>query len=591
MWITKFYRRKIILLVMVLCLLLTIANLLLRRIPDLHLDNGALDQHKSSTFDPRSITHSLYTYLLSQAGPGAHADAQSSIGGSDGIYFHWDNWVDLSPGDKVLGNARGNDASGECGAALDKFSLVNPYFMESFQKKVYRGMANLFCIKEVPQRILVATDKGFIEVPVAKKLRVDPRALSSSVGKGALIKSMERVQNITSSPNSKIRFHPHTPLRKRVDVDPRDFVFNLDYEILNLKEGLNTGNLLDLDISHLKFLEHANRLVDSSDRYFKYPWIYTDVVAGRSHHTNFPFFKRYISTRERQSVIQHMVRAWFKFAEMAGVVSWVNWGSLLGWTFNGVNMPWDTDVDIQIPIAQLDRLARKYNSTLILENPRDGNAKYLLEISPTYVRHGNGRNFIDARFIEVNSGLYIDISALASTGDEPPSDIFDGFSAEDKLKAIPVHCKNWNWHLLQELLPIRHTYFEDSSVYIPHNVLSILTRKYGASSYTTALLFANHQYHQDILLWVPRVEDHVGCVIDPKTKDLLLSCKSSWIKDEYNIVRKAAQRHHMLNRDVDTTIQYSISDFEEMNLTRKDAWDYFDDIAHSRVDNGDWYSE
>ena len=109
-----------------------------------------------------------------------------------------------------------------------------------------------------------------------------------------------------------------------------------------------------------------------------------------------------------------MIRVWFQLMETYGYTSWINYGNLLGWKFNGLNMPWDTDIDVQMPIVELDRLAMNLNQTLIIENPRFGNARYWLEISPSYIRQGNGKNHIDARFIDIHSGLYIDITGLST---------------------------------------------------------------------------------------------------------------------------------------------------------------------------------
>ena len=86
-----------------------------------------------------------------------------------------------------------------------------------------------------------------------------------------------------------------------------------------------------------------------------------------------------------------MIRVWFQLMETYGYTSWINYGNLLGWKFNGLNMPWDTDIDVQMPIVELDRLAMNLNQTLIIENPRFGNARYWLEISPSYIRQGNGK--------------------------------------------------------------------------------------------------------------------------------------------------------------------------------------------------------
>lgn len=550
-----------------------------------HLEAHALELHRQSHFNPRDSTHALFEYIQSRLG-----DSAPPMGDKNGVYFHWDDWVDLSAGDSILGKYRIRDPSGGCDSIIESFADVNGYFMESYQKKVYRGMADLYCLKEIPEKILAATDDNYIEVPVIGKKRL---GLSGNHSKESVVQKMANMPQ----EETDLKTTDYKALQKKVQVAPEDFIFNPDLEIFRLKQKLNINDISAQEVKRLDFLQYANTIVDSADRFFKYPWIITDVVSGRSHHLAYPFFKKFISDRERQSVIHHMVRAWFQFAEANGFASWINYGSLLGWAYNGVNMPWDTDIDIQLPIAQIDRLGQDFNMTLIMENPRFGNAKYLLEVSPTYIRQGNGRNFIDARFIDINSGLYIDISALSHSTFIPPAEFYERFHSKDEIaRAMPVHCKNWNWHTLEELLPIRHTYFEGASVYIPHNISSILDRKYGHASYTTKSHFLSHNYQNDIKMWVPdrickRPPGVDSRYIDDLRAELTAegACKDMTLKDEYRITHEPAERHAELNIDVDTSVDYETEILGDLPIFRKDSWEYYNDIAHGLVANDNWY--
>ncbi|GEQ70243.1 hypothetical protein JCM33374_g3919 [Metschnikowia sp. JCM 33374] len=578
--------------------MLSFVNSLFKTISDDSLDDVSIELQKKSNFNPRTITYGLFAYIQSKytySIPDEALHSASLLSNYDGIYFHWDDWVDLSPGHAYLKKVRNLHPDGECNSGLTEFSQVNPYFMESYSTKVNRGMVNLYCNKDIPKRILVATDEGYFEVPVSGKKRIGQGHFPSGITKRMLVDMVSATPELEAQNKraDTLKFIKYIPLKRSVDISPQDFIFDIDKEILSLKEVLATNGISQEDKDHLKFLEASNSMVDSADRFFKYPWIYSDVVAGRSHHTSFPFFKRFISSKERQSVIQHMVRAWFRFSEANGVNSWVNYGSLLGWAYNGVNLPWDTDVDIQIPIAQLDKLSRRFNSTIITENPRDGNAKYFFEVSPTYTRQGNGRNFIDARFIEINTGLYIDISVLAHTSDQSPKSLMASLSEEEKLRAIPVHCKNWNWHLLDEILPIRSTIFEGSPVYIPKNISSILSRKYGQDSFTSKLSFNGYHYDSQLSLWIPDKEDKRECKIDPNTvgvDSLSAACKSNWIKDEFKIIYEAAKYHKELDDNMDFSSANNFDEYPEVALTRKDSYDYFQDIIERKVSTSDWFS-
>ena len=63
-----------------------------------------------------------------------------------------------------------------------------------------------------------------------------------------------------------------------------------------------------------------------------------------------------------------------------------------------------------------------------------------------------------------------------------------------------MHCKNWNWHKLNEL-PLKQAFFEGSSVYIPNNVSTILLNKYGDDALSD-YKFHNHIYYPDISMWI-----------------------------------------------------------------------------------------
>lgn len=604
------FRALLPFLLLLLCLYRSLKIYLTTELNQSLLEHYALVQHKQSDFNPKNIALDVYNYVIEQQEQHLQKQQQqqqqhlqhqqqqqqqhavdSKLGNSEGIFFHWDDWVDLSRGNQQLTQARLSSPSGtHCDPSLVKFGAVNAHWLESYETKIQRGAVNLYCSKDIPERVVVTMDSSMLEIPVIGKKRFGSHK-TKPTQTDQLISKMQQFNYTSPSPFNVQNFEL---LKKSLMVEPEDFIFKPDVEIFALQEKLNNQTITSKELKYLEFLEYANNhLVDHTDRYFKYAWIYTDVLQGNAHHIAYPFFSRYISDRERQSVLHHMVRAWFQFAETNNFASWINYGSLLGWSFNGVNMPWDTDIDVQMPIAQLDRLGREFNKTLIMENPRFGNARYWLEVSPTYIRQGNGRNHIDARFIDIHSGLYIDISAMSHTEVPPPT---KDRTVPDNLSTMLVHCKNWNWHTLDELLPIRHTYFEGASVYIPNKVNRLLKNKYGKDALTN-YNFHNHNYQLDISMWV---NDDI-CKRAPKSPQSRFnkwhsltrqgSCNSRKLQDEYNIIRKCTQRHYELNQDLDHPVYYDIELTGDLPIFRKDSWDYYHDISSHVVQNDNWYVE
>ena len=82
-------------------------------------------------------------------------------------------------------------------------------------------------------------------------------------------------------------------------------------------------------------------------------------------------------------------------------------------------MPWDSDVDVMITESSIYYLAAYYNmSTFWFKMPAQGKEKgkgrnYLLEINPNHINREqtDTLNRIDARWIDTETGLFIDITA------------------------------------------------------------------------------------------------------------------------------------------------------------------------------------
>ena len=73
-------------------------------------------------------------------------------------------------------------------------------------------------------------------------------------------------------------------------------------------------------------------------------------------------------------------------------------------------LPWDSDIDVQMSNATVDFLARYYNMTIHTYEKRD----FMLEVNPKYTdpSYDDYLNVIDARWIDYQTGLFIDITAV-----------------------------------------------------------------------------------------------------------------------------------------------------------------------------------
>jgi hypothetical protein len=131
-------------------------------------------------------------------------------------------------------------------------------------------------------------------------------------------------------------------------------------------------------------------------------------------------------------------------------------------------LPWDVDLDTQVSHSTLHHLGASYNQTKYTYTSPDGSVHrtYLLDVNPWIHerRHGNGMNVIDARWIDIRNGLYIDITGLSEVQPETQPGIWT--------------CKNDHQYRTTELYPMRETMFEGVLAKVPYAYDKILTDEY-----------------------------------------------------------------------------------------------------------------
>jgi len=178
--------------------------------------------------------------------------------------------------------------------------------------------------------------------------------------------------------------------------------------------------------------------------------------------------------------------AWTRLAAKHDITYWIAHGALIGWFWNQQMLPWDDDIDLQIPISSLVKLI-ELNQTLFDEG------RYLLDVNPFCV---TGRdtvwrssrsppNKIDARFIDTTNGMYIDITALSLVPKAVKHCLGSNFdSTKCELK---VSCKTPHNYLLQDLFPLQITKLEQTITFRPAQTILILKQEYGEKAMITEL--------------------------------------------------------------------------------------------------------
>lgn len=261
---------------------------------------------------------------------------------------------------------------------------------------------------------------------------------------------------------------------------------------------------------------------------------------GLGEHHDWRFFKGLVNKSDLQLPILHgLLLAWLRFTSANDLTTWVAHGSLLSWYWNGMVFPWDADIDVQMPVADLHKLSRHFNQTVVVDfgpsvelGVRYG--RYFVDCG-TWISHRqteNGLNFIDARFVDLDSGLYIDITGLAVSNTMAPARYeyllperlkrVDHFAEENKkLKKLKkpliltpdeheverntllnlFNCRNNHFLKFDEISPLKLTYVEGTPAYVPNDFPGMLQAEYGKASMGNSR-FRFYAFSPRLRVWV-----------------------------------------------------------------------------------------
>lgn len=128
----------------------------------------------------------------------------------------------------------------------------------------------------------------------------------------------------------------------------------------------------------------------------------------------------------------------------------------------------DLDIDVQVSESTLKYLANHLNGTKYHYVSEDRSVKrdYLLDVNPFWIKRdrGEGFNVIDARWIDVRTGLYVDITGLSQNRPDHPSEMW--------------MCKNLHEYRTEDLFPIQDSIFEGVPAKVPYAYEKILAEEY-----------------------------------------------------------------------------------------------------------------
>lgn len=282
-----------------------------------------------------------------------------------------------------------------------------------------------------------------------------------------------------------------------INLHEFDFQLNLPKRMMEL-EGFatNCAGVSSEVTSHAETITRIlNQKDDEIEKFFHEVELENDPALAGSHY-DWRFFKKVLESKEKYFVLHHLIRTWQEFANKEKIIYWISHGNLLSWRWSGMSFMWEHDCDLQLPIRHLEYLAVNFNGSLIIEDPKSGLNRYLIEVSPYYLerKNSNGKNSIDGRIIDITTGLYIDLTGLSM--DSEVSDYPGPNSVGDKH----IHS-----YLLQSLSPLRGTLYEGKLSWVPHDVDAILTQEYPSG--LVDVEYNGYKYLPNFNIWLKNPEE------------------------------------------------------------------------------------
>jgi hypothetical protein len=224
------------------------------------------------------------------------------------------------------------------------------------------------------------------------------------------------------------------------------------------------------------------------------------------------FADKVMPEAERRIALTALLRSYLSAMHDIGADTWIMHGSLLGWWWNRKIMPWDSDIDVQISERSIIHLARYYNMTVHhyhfddldeqaqnimadtdAERVKSSSRSYMLEVNPNYINGSTADrlNMIDARWIDRENGLFIDITTLRRD-----------VEMEAQGHYGRMMCKDKHQYLEEDIFPLRESVFENVPVRIPFAYSELLIEEYGPQSLASTV-FQGYRFDESKREWLP----------------------------------------------------------------------------------------
>ncbi|KAF7551653.1 hypothetical protein G7046_g7659 [Stylonectria norvegica] len=218
--------------------------------------------------------------------------------------------------------------------------------------------------------------------------------------------------------------------------------------------------------------------------------------SRRSAHYDARFSRGPLEDEAQRSAIKVLVQTYLATFRDLGVQTWLMHGTLLESNTRQQVMPWDLDADVQVTEADMYFLAAYYNMTIYYYKFGDMETGrfFQLEINP-YFKHRDQDdilNVIDARWIDMETGLFIDLTAAR-------------YAPEHERGEGILYDKHGHEYRDTFVFPLRNTTFEGVPALIPFRYKEMLKSEYGERALKNQK-FHNHEFDEKEMTWISTEE-------------------------------------------------------------------------------------
>ena len=215
--------------------------------------------------------------------------------------------------------------------------------------------------------------------------------------------------------------------------------------------------------------------------------------AAFASHYDGRFADDELSYEDRRIHLVALIQTYLSTMNDIGIETFIVHGTLLGWWWNRRIMPWDDDVDVMVTEKSIQHLASYYNMTVHhFRLPKvNADRNYLLEVNPHYTNSSvDSVNTIDARWIDTDTGLFIDITTLRTNYTAQALGVDGAMMVKDQH-----HC------MYDDIFPLRDSTFEGFPVKVPHAYANLLVEEYGEHALTD-VKFLTHKFDTEKEEWI-----------------------------------------------------------------------------------------